>query len=95
MAPRGFQRLREEQKQLERLLKGGWAGRRRKETEAWVVMDLPTKMIEECMGSDRGKSLGRGVVRKEARDEEEPAEVATGYELGMCWGRCEVSKLPW
>lgn len=47
-------------------------------------MDLPTKMIEECMGSDRGKSLGRGVVRKEARDEEEPAEVATGYELGMC-----------
>lgn len=50
-------------------------------------MDLPTKMVEECMGSDRGKSggkRGRSSGKRQARDEEDPAEVATGYELGMC-----------
>lgn len=58
MAPRGFQRLREEQKQLKASQRG--LGRRRKETEAWVVMDLPAKMVEEGVGSDRGKSRGWG-----------------------------------
>lgn len=53
MAPRGFQRLREEQKQLKRPLKGGWAGGGKR--QAWVVMDLPTKMVEECGVRQREK----------------------------------------